>query len=140
MGIHTKVIPQVKAITGKEPVFTADEDGLMITMYRDETTIETVNAPANETVNETVNLTDIQSQIIELIRENKDSTYQEFVQKTGKSRATIGRIIKELTDAGILTRIGSDKTGYWQVNDSSRLIDSLKNIRVSSLLFPIPSL
>ena len=124
MGIRTKVIPQVKTITGKEPEFIADEDCLMITMYRDETTIEPVNAPVNETVNETVNeprvLSALQKQLLSLIDFNPHISYEELINQTGKVRTTVWRNLRSLVKLGILTRIGSDKTGYWHVNKTTK--------------------
>lgn len=116
MGIRTKVIPQVKAITGKEPVFNADEDGLMITMYRDETTIDPVNAP----INAPIKLTDTQQGIIDKIMDNPSVSYNMLVEALDIDRATVTRNIQILKKIGIITRIGSRKTGYWQVNDGSR--------------------
>ena len=31
-----------------------------------------------------------------------------------KSKATVNRIIKSLTEKGLIKRIGSNKTGYWK--------------------------
>ncbi|MDZ4121752.1 MAG: ATP-binding protein, partial [Candidatus Cloacimonadaceae bacterium] len=132
MGIRTKVIPQVKAITGKEPEFTADEDCLMTTMYRDETTIApvnaAVNAPEHETINETVNetvndarvLSALQKQLLNLITINPHISYEELIKQTGKVRTTIWRNLRSLVELGILTRIGSDKTGYWHMNKTKQ--------------------
>ncbi|MFA7212956.1 MAG: RNA-binding domain-containing protein [Candidatus Cloacimonadaceae bacterium] len=125
MGIRTKVIPQVKAITGKEPGFTADEDCLMITMHRDETTIEAVNetgnasinAPINAAINAPIKLTDTQNKIISSIRDNPSVSYDMLAYTLSVNRATVMRNIQILKKAGIITRMGSKKTGYWQVNN-----------------------
>ena len=37
-------------------------------------------------------------------------------EKTGKSRRTISRIITELKTTGTLARVGSDKSGHWEIN------------------------
>lgn len=122
MGIRTKVIPQVKAITGKEPEFTADEDCLMITMYRDETTIVPVNAhinaPVNAPVFAPVNLSDLKKRILTQIFNNPNISYVQLTEVLQVNRATIMRNIQSLKQMGILTRVGSDKTGYWQINET----------------------
>jgi len=127
MGIRTKVIPQVKSITGKEPVFTADEDSLMITIYRDETTIAPVNASdgetINETINETIKLTAIQKDILTEITSNPSVTYKEIGDKLGVYRATVARHISLLKRTGVISRIGSRKTGYWIVNNDKHTDD-----------------
>jgi len=113
MGIRTKVIPQVKAITGQDPQFTADEDCLMITMYRDETT----TAPVNETVNAPVKLSNTQRKILEAIKENPSISYDQLSEELHVHRVTVMRCIKALRGFGSLTRVGADKTCYWQVNN-----------------------
>ena len=42
-------------------------------------------------------------------------TNAELIVKTGKSQRTITRVLASLKGKGLITRIGSNKTGYWQV-------------------------
>ncbi len=65
----------------------------------------------NDTVNGTLNDT------VKLIKENPKITIDELAHKLDKSRRTITRYIKKLQEDGIILRIGSDKSGYWQVNN-----------------------
>jgi len=53
--------------------------------------------------------------IIELIKSNPNITRKEMAEQIGKDIRTIGRGIKTLQDAGKLKRVGSDKTGHWQI-------------------------
>jgi len=69
----------------------------------------------NETLNETLKINDIQNIMINEILKNHNITFEELAQKTGKSRATIARNIAILKDMHLLKRIGSDKTGYWEI-------------------------
>lgn len=131
MGIRTKVIPQVKAITGKEPEFNADEDCLMITMYRDETTIVAVDETVNAPINAPIKLTDTQNKIISSIRDNPSVSYDMFVDTLSINRATVMRNVQILKKAGVVTRMGSKKTGYWQVN-YEKLEDN--NITIKSIV------
>lgn len=61
----------------------------------------------NGTVNGTVNL----------IKENPKIPLDELALKFKISRRTVTRRIKQLQDEGIISRIGSDKSGFWQVNE-----------------------
>jgi len=61
----------------------------------------------NVGVNDTVNL----------IKANPKITLDELALKLGKSRRTVTRIIKKLQEENIISRIGSDKTGYWEVKN-----------------------
>lgn len=67
------------------------------------------NEPINDTVNDTVKT------ILALIEQNPSITYEEMTEKTGKSRRTISRIITEMKEKNIIARVGSDKTGYWEI-------------------------
>ena len=67
-------------------------------------------AQKDDTVNDTVNA------ILALIKQNPSITYEALTEKTGKSRRTISRIITELKTTGILVRVGSDKSGHWEIN------------------------
>jgi predicted HTH transcriptional regulator len=83
---------------------------------------EIVNEILNETVNETAN------EIIKIISQNKNVSIKNIVKETGKSRATITRLIKELKEKNKIQRIGSDKKGYWKIiehdNNSVTIVDT----------------
>lgn len=68
---------------------------------------DTVNA-ATDTVNDTV---------FELIKSNPNITAEEIRQKLGISIATAKRRIKALKDRGAISRVGSDKTGHWEIGN-----------------------
>jgi fido (protein-threonine AMPylation protein) len=61
----------------------------------------------NDTVNDTV---------FNLIKENPTITAEEIRIKLNIGIATVKRKIKMLKEKGIITRLGSDKTGNWQIN------------------------
>jgi ATP-dependent DNA helicase RecG len=60
-------------------------------------------------------LNDLQSQILEQIRQKADISYDELASVTGKDRSTVRRNVGKLKDKGLLRRIGSKKTGHWEV-------------------------
>ena len=64
---------------------------------------DTVNGIANDTV--------------KLIKANPKITIDELALKLNKSRRTVTRIIKKLQEENIILRIGSDKTGHWEVKN-----------------------
>ena len=66
---------------------------------------DTVNQK-NDTVNDTV---------FYLIKENNKITATEISKQLKKSLSTVKRKIKELKNSGKIERIGSDKTGYWNI-------------------------
>lgn len=80
---------------------------------------EPLNAPANDTAsdtaNDTVKTTPTQEGIIDLVRKNPLSTYDELAAQLGVGRATVARNIAILKDRGVLVRVGEDKNGYWKL-------------------------
>lgn len=59
-------------------------------------------------------LTDLQIQILDLIKTDPKISYSNLTDTLNKGRSTIMRNIQALKDMGMLQRIGSKKTGYWQ--------------------------
>ncbi|MBR5950032.1 MAG: winged helix-turn-helix transcriptional regulator, partial [Actinomycetaceae bacterium] len=82
---------------------------------QDEPISETIE-PRNETIpspNET--LDDVQSRLLALIHADPQISYAALVDGLGKGRATVARQIAQLKEAGLLRRVGSKKTGHWEV-------------------------
>ena len=80
------------------------------------------NAPVNTPVNASVNLgVDVSGlktpeAIVALLANNPALTRQQLANVIGKDLRTIGRALTKLQQAGKIIRIGSDKTGHWEVN------------------------
>lgn len=72
-----------------------------------ETTNDTVKLK-NDTVNDTV---------FSLIKQNNEITATEISERLKISLSTVRRRIKELKEKKIIERMGSDKTGYWKINE-----------------------
>ncbi len=58
----------------------------------------------------------IKETIVDIIRANPESSYSDLVSKTGVSRRTIARVIKDLSNAGIIKRQGSRRNGAWFID------------------------
>ena len=67
----------------------------------------------NDSINDTLNSSEIK--ILTLINENNELTGNELSKISSLSISQISRILKSLKEKGYIKRIGSDKTGYWQV-------------------------
>ena len=73
----------------------------------------------NVTVNVTENVTEKRRQnILQLIRTNTAISTSEIAKRIGVARMTIHRDIEKLKQAGLLTRIGPDKGGWWKVTET----------------------
>lgn len=75
------------------------------------------NAPVNAPVSAPVNIAGLKTldAIVLLLQHNPHLTRQQLAEMMGKDLRTIGRAISKLQETKQLKRIGSDKTGYWQV-------------------------
>ena len=78
-------------------------------------TRDTANGTVNGTVNDALLPFSLANRIVEAINANCRITYDALAGITGASRRTISREIKMLTQRGVIRRIGSDKTGHWEV-------------------------
>ena len=64
-----------------------------------------------------IHLNETQLQILNYIRDNNNITKKQLQEKTQKSKTTIDNTISFLKEKNLIERIGSNKKGYWQVND-----------------------
>jgi ATP-dependent DNA helicase RecG len=138
MGVRTKVIPALKA-GGTEPLFDVTEDYLKTTVRQIKGHPDLINRPLTTDLSgqatekggntgaegqmehQIAPMSDLltrRDDLIRAIRENPKSDYQQLANRLGVSEATIKRHIQKLKGAGILVRIGSRKTGYWEVTES----------------------
>lgn len=76
-----------------------------------------VNDPVNAPVNPGIELAGLKTPeaIVALLAANPELTRQQLADAIGKDLRTIGRAIARLQQAGRLQRVGSDKTGHWEV-------------------------
>ena len=78
--------------------------------------LHTINSSLDKLIkNSKFVLNDIQNKIIELIANNNRITQNEIANITNVNVRTIKRNFKILIDNLVIERIGSDKTGYWQI-------------------------
>ena len=75
-----------------------------------------VNADPVKVQNDPVN-DPVEMRILAYLSKNPNANYNVLAEKTGYSTATIKRHIQELKKLGLLERIGSDKTGHWEIKE-----------------------
>lgn len=133
MGIRTKVIPLMKA-KGQTLVFKATEDYLQ-TVLGDDPKM-TSSEPVDQVREASVDLidpiipieqTDLKNNgsynrskrqkddLLNFIRLYPEANYGRMAQTLQVSPATVKRVIQKLKKANRLKRVGSKKTGYWEV-------------------------
>ena len=74
----------------------------------------------NDTVNDTVKvgapqLSKTEQTVLDAISSYPDYSYEKLAAQCNLSRPTIARTIKTLQNRELIRRIGSDKTGHWEV-------------------------
>jgi predicted HTH transcriptional regulator len=69
----------------------------------------------NGTVYVTVSGTEGARRILQVITENPNAKYEDISKQLNLPRRTVAREIKKLREHGKIKRIGSDKTGYWEI-------------------------
>lgn len=77
----------------------------------------TVNDTVNGIVNEIPKLTKTERAAICHIENNNQATIDDIASAVGKSKSTVNRTIRNLKTKGFLSRSGSDKTGFWIVEN-----------------------
>ena len=80
--------------------------------------IEDKNVPVNDTI-KISQLTERQRKIYEAIKNvpvNVPVNVSNLASMLGVSEKTIKRDISAMQSAGLIKRVGSDKTGHWEVN------------------------
>ena len=72
---------------------------------------------SNDTKDDTINDTkeNREQDILNVIRRNKYSTRETISEELGISTATVGRELQKLQKIGLIKRIGSNKTGHWEI-------------------------
>lgn len=77
----------------------------------------TINAPINVTINTETNITGLNTPdaVLALLAKNPELTRSQLASLIGKDIRTIARALAILQQAGKVKRIGSNKTGYWEV-------------------------
>lgn len=74
-----------------------------------------VGGNKNEPVNEPVKLTKTTQKVLDCLKRKPDITINEIVAEIGIARETVKRALKTLREKEIIRRIGSDKSGYYEV-------------------------
>ena len=101
-----------------QPEFTVHPQDIMIKFSAPEdrivrTSTDRVTEKVTERVTEKV--TEAENQLLALLMEDPAYTYEALSKKLKVSRKTIGGLIKSLKSKNIISRVGSDTKGYWQI-------------------------
>lgn len=83
--------------------------------FVDENTSQSINAKVPKYQFDTLDCTLEELAVLELVAKNPTIKQQELVEATGKSIATIKRIMKSLQDKNYIRRESGKRYGKWEV-------------------------
>ena len=75
----------------------------------------TVNGTVNGTVINAMKLSANETKVYELLKKDNSINIEQIVATSKISRRTVIRILNNLKDYNIIKRVGSDKTGHWEI-------------------------
>ena len=103
-----------------QPVYTINPGDIMIEFTAPEDRIiRSVTRKVTDGVTEKVTdrLDEKSIQILALISEDPAYTSTAIAEKLSISRKTVSQRLKEMKEKDIIERIGSDRKGYWKINN-----------------------
>ena len=77
--------------------------------------VKKVTEKVTERVTEKV--TEKEQEVIALLLENANYTMPQLAEKLKISRKTIAVRLKSLKEKNVIERVGSDRKGYWKINE-----------------------
>jgi len=114
-----KIVNETKNLPGYSeelrPQFFSDT-GFRVVIKNVNYPNEAINGVINEVINEAVNETITRrNNIINALSINGQLTKAELAKQFGIAKSTLDRDLAELKKQGRLKRVGSNKTGHWEV-------------------------
>ena len=83
--------------------------------FADEITLQSINSKVSKYQFDTLDCTLEELAVLELVAKNPAIKQQEIAESTGKSIATIKRIMKSLQDKNYIRRESGKRYGKWEV-------------------------
>ena len=123
-GSGFRRITEVCAKADVKVKFEIRKNGFMVIFYRktDEELLDLTGENKNNSANDTENGTQIDTEklILNLLEKTPDITQKELSEKTNISLRTVKRIIQQLKEKNKIERVGSDRKGYWKINNGEK--------------------
>lgn len=130
MGIRTKVIPLMREHNQTDPLFKATEDFVKTDLFRlkghrdpksdrlltNKSSEMAQYDPIKTEIDPLIDLlNEVQGQLLSALQKEPKADYNTLAELLNVSPATVKRHIQKLKNIGRLKRIGSKKSGYWEV-------------------------
>ena len=102
-------VPKIVAAYGKESI-TIEKNRIIVTIPFKIIGVNNFEIVSYKGTNKT------EDKIVELIRDNPNITIKQIMIKTGLSDSGVKKNLKQLKEKSIINRVGSNKSGYWEIN------------------------
>ena len=102
----------------REPELLEIGDSFRVNLYRPSYTDIHQSSPKNSPKSSPKDVNQTQQKIIEMILLNPKMTQTAMAEELGITSRAVKKSIKELNEKGILQRVGSARSGYWEVKDN----------------------
>ena len=109
-------VPKIVAVYGKDSI-KIEKNRITVTIPFKKIGVNAFDIVSNKVSNKVTNKTE--NKILELMRDNPNITIQQIMVKTALSEPGVKKNLKRLKEKEIIKRIGSNKTGYWEVIDEA---------------------
>lgn len=109
-------VPKIVAVYGKDSI-KIEKNRITVTIPFKKIGVNAFDIVSNKVSNKVTNKTE--NKILELMRDNPNITIQQIMVKTTLSEPGVKKNLKRLKEKEIIKRIGSNKTGYWEVIDET---------------------
>lgn len=97
-----------------QPVYTINPGDIMIEFTAPEDRVIRFGKVTDRVIDK---VTDEERALLSLLAEDPGYTMPQLSEKMGISRKTVAQRIKQLKEKGAIERIGSDRKGYWKINN-----------------------
>ena len=110
-----KIIEACRLLGTPDPEYSVLGDDLTVKFTaRQDTTSKNVVSPNRQTGGINGGMA---AMLLELLKAKPNLTQKELAENLTVSLRTLQRTIKEMKDAGIIVRIGGNKSGHWEIKD-----------------------
>ena len=108
-----KILIRWKELTGKDVIFESDVLIATVT-YPLSANVLSRQEETGGVINGVIKSED-ERIVLSLIQSNNDITVSQIAEKSGFSPRKVDRLIAALKEYGVIRRIGSNKTGSWEI-------------------------
>ena len=110
-----KIYESCKKLGAPAPEYSIVGEDITIKFTANNSIFNDVDDTVNGTVNGTVNLSETERRILEAISNEPTITKVQLSKELGIGSTTIARTTKKLKELGVIKRVGSAKTGHWEI-------------------------